>query len=229
VIVATVGALVGTTAGLALPAEAHEDLELGGLNASVGWAEEPAFTGSMNQVQVTLTDDAGEPFTELGDSLRVEVIFGDADADQRIELPLEAQFTEDSGQPGEYGAAIVPTRPGTYTFRFVGSVNGQDVDESITSGPDTFEEPREPTDIQFPVSDLSVAQLNERLDRELERLGAAPSDAEAGAGTGSTTAGGTSGDGGDGAGTVLGIVGIIVGAVGVAGAGLALRRSRALA
>lgn len=218
VIAAAAGALAGMTV-VAAPAQAHEELELGSFTGEIGWADEPAYTGSPNRIQLTLANDAGEPVTDLGDSVSVEVVFGDGEDDggERMELPLTA--TPDA--PGDYGADLVPTRPGTYTFRIFGSINGEDVDTSVTSGPDTFEEPREPTDIQFPVADLSNAQLNERLDRELERFGAAPEAAD--------TSADTSDGGGDGAGTVLGIVGIVVGAIGVAGAGLALRRTRALA
>lgn len=223
VIAAALSALTATAVlgVLAAPAHAHEEREAGDFILEVGWAEEPTFTGFRNRVQVVVTDTDEEPVTDLGDNgLQVEVTFGESD--EQIEMPLEPQFTDDSGRPGEYGAAIVPTRPGIYTFRVFGSIGDTEIDESFTASPDTFEEVREPTDIQFPASELTVTQLNERLDRELGRLGAA---SEAPADTGDSGGDG----GGDGAGTVLGIVGIVFGAVGIAGAGLALRRSRALA
>lgn len=152
----------------AAPAAAHEQGAVGGFRLAVGWGDEPAYTGVMNSVQVTISEANGAaPVTDLGDSLDVEVIKGS----DRITLPLQANFgVGAAGTPGDYRAWLTPTRPGTYTFRFFGSIRGQAVDESFTSSPTTFNEVEDVANIQFPAKDPSTGQLATRMEREFPRL-----------------------------------------------------------
>ncbi len=153
-------------------ASGHEPRTGGGLRFVAGWGEEPAYTGSMNSVQVTLAEaSSGAPVTDLGDGLTVEVIKGS----ERVTLPLEPVFDT----PGEYRAGLIPTRPGSYTFRLTGTVRGQAVDESFTSSEDTFDDVKDATDIQFPVKDPSTGQLATRIDREVPRLATRTDEVEA--------------------------------------------------
>jgi hypothetical protein len=134
----------------------------------VGWLNEPAYDGYLNAVQVRLSDDAG-PIADVGDALKVEVSFGSQKAGP---LPLAPAF----GSPGEYRSNMVPTRPGAYTFRFVGTVRGQQIDQSFTSSDKTFDSPKDATEIQFPAKDPNPAQLAGRLDRldpRIEEVGTA--------------------------------------------------------
>jgi hypothetical protein len=86
---------------------------------------------------------AGEPVLGLEETLSVEIIKGD----QSQTLEFRPLF----GVPGTYVADVLPTETGDYTFRIFGSINGTPVDETMTSGPDTFSSV-EPTDsIAFPV------------------------------------------------------------------------------
>src|SRR6478735_9175556 len=48
------------------------------------------------------------------------------------------------GTPGDYRAWFIPSQPGPYTFHFTGSVRGTKIDESLTSGPTTFDEVQDP-------------------------------------------------------------------------------------
>lgn len=146
------------------PALAHEPRASGGLRFVVGWADEPAYTGFRNSVQVALSEaSAGTPVTGAADTLKVEVAKGP----DKATLPLEA----DAGAgPGAYRAWLTPTRPGSYTFRLTGSVGGRPVDESFTSSPTTFDEVVDSTAIQFPAKDPTTGQLASRLDREVPRL-----------------------------------------------------------
>lgn len=206
VLVGAVALLVGVTAA---PADAHERREVGDLVFVVGWGEEPAFTGFKNRVQVSLSGTSGEPIRD-GVELNAEVTFGEEDQPvEPVEVEIAPNFGENFGEPGDYGADLIPTRPGAYTFRVFGTINGQEVDESFTSGEETFDSPREPADVQYPESDPSTAQLQERLDRELARM--ADHDDS----------------GGVEAGTVLGIIGIALAVIAIGGAGVALRRARA--
>ncbi|MDP8938234.1 MAG: hypothetical protein M3O23_10995 [Actinomycetota bacterium] len=203
---AAVLALAGAT-----PAVGHEEAAVGGFRLAVGWGDEPAYTGVMNGVQVTISEaDSGAPVTDVGDSLKVEVIKGS----DRITLPLDANFGGGSGTPGDYRARLTPTRPGTYTFRFFGTIRGQAVDQSFTSSQTTFDEVEDAASVQFPAKDPSTGQLATRVDRESSRLDTRTDAVEERA---------------DGART-LAMVGVGVGALGLltaAGALVAARRGSA--
>ena len=54
------------------------------------------------------------------------------------------------GEDGGYVAPFIPTLPGPYRFRFVGTIEGLPVDETFTSGPGTFDDVRSATEAQFP-------------------------------------------------------------------------------
>ncbi len=195
--------LVGPLAGAAT---AHERRTVGTLQFVVGWAGEPAYAGSLNAVQLRLTDTseaAPAPVTDVGDGLKVEVSFG---ADKVGPLALESVFNS----PGEYQSPMIPSRPGAYTFRFVGTVKGQAVDQSFTSSDTTFDSPKEPADIEFPAKDPSRAELANRVERIDPRLAAATEDAD-------------DAKGAAGLATVLAVVGLVVG---LAGVGLAVTARR---
>jgi hypothetical protein len=113
-----------------------------------------------NTVDVRVSGSDGTPVANLADALTVEVSFGDA----RVVLPLLP-----SGEPGELGAAIVPTRPGTYTFHLTGSVEGRAIDTSSTCSDETFDCVLDAAEIQFPVQDPPTGRLAEGLARSLPR------------------------------------------------------------
>jgi hypothetical protein len=156
--------------GTAGTARAHEERHVGRYHFLVGFGDEPAYAGLKNSVALILSDADEKPVTDLGDSLEVEVIFGD----QKMELALEPNFeVGEFGTPGDYRAWFFPTRPGAYTFHFFGSVGNQEVDESFSSSPATFSEVSDPAQVEFPVKDPTVAQVAQRIDREVPRLGSA--------------------------------------------------------
>lgn len=159
--------MVVAVLAVAGPAAAHEDRVAGGVRLVVGWGDEPAYTGLRNSVQVTITRPDGEPVTDLGATLAVEVAAGS----DRVTLPLEPSVRRDgSGAPGDYRAWLVPTRPGPYTFRVSGTVGGQAVDETFSASPTTFDEVQDVAIIQFPAKDPPPSQLATRIEREASRL-----------------------------------------------------------
>lgn len=204
---AVAGLGAGLIAGpLAGTASAHERRTVGTVQMVVGWLNEPAYSGFLNAVQLRVNDDAG-PITDVGDALKVEVAFGDQKAGPLVLAPA-------FGSPGEYRSAMVPTRPGTYRFRFVGTVKGQAIDQTFTSSDTTFESPKEPAEIQFPVKDPSPAQLAGRLERvepRLDTVGAAAKDQADEAKSSANRA------------TVIGLVGLVAGLSGL-GFGITGRR-----
>ncbi len=149
---------------LAAPALAHETRAEGGVEAVVGWAEEPAYVGFPNAVQLTLSDTSGNAITDLGaDELKVEVTFGDQ---KTAPMPMEPAFQVGSfGTPGEYHADLIPTRGGSYSFHFIGTIKGQPYDQTFTSGEETFDSPRNPADVSFPAKDPTAGELAASIER----------------------------------------------------------------
>ena len=146
---------------LPAPASAHETQTVNRLRLTIGWGDEPVFSGAKNSVEVDVSEATGAPVTDPGGSLTAEVSFGD----ERIVLPLQP-----SGQrPGKFRAWLVPTRPGTYTFHITGTVKGQTIDTSSTCSDKTFDCVTDVSDVQFPAKDPSAGQLAESVSRALPR------------------------------------------------------------
>ncbi len=149
-------------------AVAHERQEIGALEFVVGWAVEPAYVGSQNAVQLVVRR-GGQPVEAAHENLEVEVRFGDESTGPR---PLQPVF----GEPGEYRADLVPTRPGAYTFQFTGEIDGEEIDQSF--GPPGFDEVQGTADIEFPAQDPSRAELAQSMERLGPRLDDAVAAAE---------------------------------------------------
>lgn len=85
-----------------------------------------------------------------------------------------------------------------YTFRFTGTIKGQPINESFTSGERTFNSPEAPSEVAFPVKDPSAGEISAKLNRTDGRLASLNDDVE-GVGTRATI------------GIVLGILGVLMG------------------
>jgi hypothetical protein len=197
----------------AAPALAHEGRKLGDLEMEVGWGTEPAYAGEVNSVQILLVHD-GKAVVDLGDTLGAEVTFGD----QTQSFALEPFFEEgEFGTPGDYRAWLIPTTPGQYAFHFTGTIDGEDVDETFTSGPKTFSDVENPQSVEFPVQQPSTGELAERIDRVEPRLASSienvRTDVEATADDASSA-------------KTIGLIGLVVGAIGLIVAIVALVASR---
>jgi hypothetical protein len=144
-----------------LSAEAHEVRQLAGgkYQIIVGFIGEPVFAGDKSGLEFFVSDlsaaatpvagagsddeeDAGAPVEGLETTLKAEVIFGD----QTMELPLSARYNT----PGAYESVFFPAKPGDYTFRIYGTLDGTDVDESFTSSPEGFGAVEDPAPLHFP-------------------------------------------------------------------------------
>jgi hypothetical protein len=198
------------------PALAHTEEHIGPYHAAVGFGSEPAYAGQLNSVQLILTDHDENPVTDLGDTLKVDVGYQDQ---TMATMTMEPNFeVGEFGTPGDYRAFFFPTRPGTYSFHFTGSIKSQQVDLTVASGPDTFSDVQDPSSVQFPAKDPTTGQVAERLDREIPRLTAASAAGAAAAK-----------DQADSAhtlaviGVVAGVLGLVLGAAGLI---VGLRRGR---
>ncbi len=215
VVVGAAGLLVALGAA---PASAHEERKVGRYAVAVGFGDEPAYAGTKNSVQILIRDVNDKPVVDLGDTLKVDVSQGTDDT-QKLSMTMEPDFeVGEFGTPGDYRAFFIPTAPGVYTFHFTGSIKGQRVDQKFTSSPTTFDEVKDPAEVEFPSKDPTTGQLSARVDRETQRLtqAVAASDQRA-----------KQADDAAGTARLIAIVGVVVGVLGLAAAGFLGLRKRA--
>jgi hypothetical protein len=129
-----------------LPANtgAHEsrDVADGQVTLVVGFLNEPVSVGDKSGLDLRVSkpapagtpaadgEDATVPVEGLETTLQAEVFFGD----QSMALTIEPRF----GQPGAYASWFYPNAAGDYSFHVFGTIEGVPIDETFTSGPDTF-------------------------------------------------------------------------------------------
>ena len=222
-----------TWLAVASGAAAHEGVEVGDFVLTIGWREEPALVGQPNAVQVLVTNhDTGAPVNTGVDLSAVVSSAGQSSP----ALALTPQFVVgESGTPGDYGADLIPTSPGDYTFHITGTVRDTEVDVEMTSGEETFSPVIGASDLEFPVKLPSTGEIVTRLDRIDGRIAALQSgDPGQGPGVGEAVAAANAAT--DAArsattaanqallvGAGLGVAGVLIGLLGVA---LALRAGR---
>jgi hypothetical protein len=173
---------------------AHVDIDVGDGQyvMEVGFRDEPTYLGQPNALFLSVEKYATggtEPVNDLAATLSVEV-----SRDGQV-MNLSLVPVGD----GEYEAAFVPTVTGDYTFRVLGAIGDATVDESVTSGPTTFNSVEPLSAIEFPVARPDPVQLQTDI-----------ANAEAASATART----------------LGIAGIVTGGLGLVLGALALTRSR---
>ena len=141
---------------LPIGASAHESRTIadGQLQMVVGFMNEPVFAGDKSGLEFWVTEVGaatpaadevaeGTPVEGLAETLQAEVIYGD----QTMELPLTAMWDE----PGGYYSVFFPTESeGDYTFRIFGAIGDMEIDETFTSGPETFGPVEDPEPLRFP-------------------------------------------------------------------------------
>jgi len=170
---------------------AHESRDIDDITMVVGLLDEPAYSGQKSGLELNVIHHE-EPVEGLEETLQAEVIFDD----QTRSLEISPRF----GEPGAYQSVFFPTAAGPYTFHIWGEIDGEPIDETFSSGEDTFSEVQDVTGGQFPVV--------------LPAAGDTARDAEAGAAAAGTAT----------LALVVGGAGLLAGLVAV---GLALARRRA--
>ena len=108
------------------PAEAHITKVFGNYVVEIGWDNEPAYTGLVNGAQVTIkkgSGDTAQPVINALKDLQISVKYG------TITKPLD--FLPSSTVDGQYHAVLIPTRVGTYSLVFAGTVEGQAITAEI--------------------------------------------------------------------------------------------------
>lgn len=156
---------------LAAPASAHERRNVGPYVFVVGFETEPAYVEQPNGASLTIARSSdGAPVEGAEKTLRVEVTTGGASK----MMELKRVF----GKPGAYRAQFIPTKTGSYQFRFFGDVEGQQVNEKFESGPGRFDDVIGVTDLQFPASVPTVGELAARGGQGVEQAAATPADVQ---------------------------------------------------
>ena len=137
--------------------EAHETRTIadGTYQIVVGLMNEPVYAGDKSGLEFWVTEVAaatpaagaeeteGAPVEGLEETLQAEVIY----EDQTMALPLTAMWDDPAG----YYSIFFPTASeGDYTFRIYGTIDGIEIDETFTSGPETFGPVEDPAPLQFP-------------------------------------------------------------------------------
>ena len=175
------------------PAEAHVNVDVGDGQyvMELGFRDEPAYLGLPNALFLKVGEYGSggtTPVEDLAGTLTAEMT-KDGQTKQLPLVPMGA---------GVYEAALVPTAVGDYTFQITGTIGDATVDESVTSGPNTFNSVEPLSAIEFPIARLDPVQL-----------AAVGADAEAAAVTART----------------LGMIGVAAGILGLIMAVVALTRS----
>lgn len=138
-----IGLIALALAATAMTASAHEHRDVGAYTFVVGFVNEPTIQGDTNGLSLTVTSTKDKKAVEgLSDTLKAEVIH----QKDKKELTLTPVFN----QAGAYQAIFIPTATGDYTFHITGTINGQQVDESFTSSPNTFDPVAPRSDYEFP-------------------------------------------------------------------------------
>lgn len=127
------GALLFSSSALA-----HERRNVGPFSFVVGWVNEPALLNQPNSVDLRITRTAdNQPVTGAEKTLKVEI--------QAEGQKLVADLTPRVNTPGAYNANLTPTKSGSFTFVFTGSVDDTPINETFKAGQGTFgliEEPK---------------------------------------------------------------------------------------
>jgi hypothetical protein len=135
-------AWVLASGGVAL---AHVQIDVGDGRyvMEIGFRDEPAYAGQPNALWLNVQEFAtggAKPVDGLASTLTAEV----SRDGQVMNLPLVPKGD------GTYEGQFVPTATGDYTFRITGNIGDASVDESVTSGPTTFNAVEPLSSIAFP-------------------------------------------------------------------------------
>src|SRR5919201_2356224 len=136
----------------------HERRNVGPYQFVVGFVNEPAFAGSMNGIDLTITDprSSNKPVEGVEKTLNAEVISGGL-------APLRITLATRFGMPGKYAGYFLPSNSGTYQFHFTGKVESTDVNETFESGPGRFNDVESTTALQYPQKVPTGAELSSSL------------------------------------------------------------------
>ncbi len=146
-------------------ASAHGKRTVGKYQFLIGFLAEPTFQGQQSGIDLRVCDGECKtdpvssktlnPIKDVDKTLQAEIINGK----DRLPVKLSAVF----GKEGSYSAVFFPTKAGDYSFRFSGTINGDSIDETFTSGKDGFNSVLKSEQVQFPEKLPSPTDLQQQL------------------------------------------------------------------
>jgi hypothetical protein len=108
------------------PAEAHTTKVFGNYLIQIGWDNEPVYNGLVNAAQVTIKKGSGDnakPVINALKNMQISIKYGG--------MTKSLDFLPSSTVDGQYDATFIPTRVGTYSLIFKGTVEDQMIDTEI--------------------------------------------------------------------------------------------------
>ncbi len=145
--------------------------------------------------------------TGLSETLEMELTHLSTSTSKTLAL------TEVINDPGHYIAEFIPTAPGDYRVRFFGSIEGNHIDETFDSGPDTFDTVIASDAVQFPVVLESNREIRNAAQGALDTAQNLETDLDATSSTASLS-------------MIIGIVGVSLGVLAVVMSILAITIAR---
>jgi hypothetical protein len=191
VFAAMAGMVIALATSLAV-ASAHYVFTAGKYRIAIGWQNEPAFgtdtfVGEQNAIQVfvdiaSADNPKGTPVSTLNQDcthpdFQVTVTVGTTTSSPFCPAPAYDPDTG-NGRLDEYDYALIPTVVGNYTFHIFGSINGTPIDQSVTSGPTTFDSIADASSVEFPVAVPATAALSTKVDAVNQRAASALASAQ---------------------------------------------------
>jgi hypothetical protein len=188
------GLLIALATSVAV-ASAHYVFTAGKYRIAIGWQNEPAFgtdtfVGEQNAIQVfvdiaSADDPKGTPVSTLNQDcshpdFQVTVTVGSTTSSPFCPAPAYDPDTG-NGRLDEYDYALIPTVVGTYTFHIFGTINGTSIDQTVTSGPTTFDSIADASSVEFPVAVPATAALSTKVDAVNQRASSALATAQSAA------------------------------------------------
>jgi hypothetical protein len=199
-------------------ASAHYVFTAGIYRVAIGWQFEPAFgtdtyVGAQNAIQVfvdiaSANNPKGTPVSTLnGDcshpDFQVTVTVGTTTSSPFCPAPAYDGDTG-NGRLDEYDYPLIPTVVGNYTFHIFGAINGTPINQTVTSGPTTFDSVADSSSIEFPIAVPATAAIATKVDAVGQRVGNALASAQSAATTASDAKSSAS------SATVLAIIAIVI-------------------
>lgn len=176
-------------------ASAHDVFTAGKYRVAIGWQFEPAsgtdtYVGAQNAIQVFVdvassSDPRGTPVSTLNadcshPDFQVTVTVGTTTSSPFCPGPAYDGDTG-NGRLDEYDYPLIPTVVGNYTFHIFGTINGTPIDQTVTSGPTTFDSIADSSSVEFPVAVPGTAAIATKVDAVGQRVGDALASAQSAA------------------------------------------------
>ena len=108
------------------PASAHVTKVFGNYLVTVGWQNEPTYSGLLNAPIVEVkkgSGDSAKPVINALANMQISIKYGS--------VTKQLDFVPDNTVDGQYVSPLIPTRVGTYSLIMKGTIEDQSIDTEI--------------------------------------------------------------------------------------------------